>query len=133
MKKSCGRLSNETLCWDCQNATRCSWADGIPVKGWEATPTIVYDRDGDFNSYIVTKCPLFKEDTKRSVTTAEIAEITGKSHGVIIYSFRAGRGGTAFVRRWLEEKGYKLRVFEIANKNGVIKREFIIDKLPSQK
>ena len=33
---------NETLCWKCDNCTdgsKCEWALGRPVKGWEATPT----------------------------------------------------------------------------------------------
>ena len=125
-------MKEETLCFSCQNCTRCSWADGIPVKGWTATPTVVCDCDGNFNSFLVEKCPLFKEDTKREVTVAEIARILGKTHGTVVNALRT-RGGVIFVRGWLREKGYKFLVFENVQENGRVKREFIIDKLPPLK
>ena len=71
-----------TLCWCCANATNdgCSWsAHFIPVKGWEATPTIIKEgthtytsvKDGQMEvternqqSYNVHSCPQFIEDCK---------------------------------------------------------------------
>lgn len=49
------------ICWDCQNAYgRCSWSRCyMPVKGWEANPTKVIDKDGDFYSYDIKVCPEF--------------------------------------------------------------------------
>ena len=122
----------ETLCWGCQNCTRCSWADGIPVKGWEATPTILRDCDGDFSSYLVTKCPLYKEDTKKYVTTDDIAKVLGKTKATVSNALRT-RGGTIFLRGWLKEKGYKLQVFDAECKSGKVRRRFLIDKLPPRK
>lgn len=131
MKRGVIGTTEETLCWKCANCTQCSWADGIPVKGWTATPTIVRDCDGDFRSYLVEKCPLFKEDTKKQVTIEEIARILGKPMGTVVHALRT-RGGTIFVRGWLKEKGYKLGVYKYVKKNGQERREFILDKLPQK-
>ena len=61
-----------TLCWKCERACGgCSWsADFVPVDGWEAIPTkIAADRgyyvEKEINSFIVTNCPLFKDDTAK--------------------------------------------------------------------
>lgn len=58
---------HETLCWDCQNVTKCSWKDRIPVKGWKAEPHIVNDEEGIIRTYRVIKCPNFLEDEIRGV------------------------------------------------------------------
>lgn len=123
--------TKETLCWTCRNCTRCSWADGIPVKGWTAKPTIVHDHDGDFNSYLVEECPQFKEDAKRQVTTQDMADILGKTFGEVARALRS-RGGIIFLRGWLREKGYKLSVYEVPLKNGKSVHEFIIRKITPQ-
>lgn len=62
------RREHETLCWDCQNATKCSWKDGIPVKGWNAEPRMVNDKEGIIRTYRVIDCPKFLEDEIRSVS-----------------------------------------------------------------
>ena len=121
----------ETLCWFCRNCTRCSWADGIPVKGWTATPTVVRDFNGDFNSYLVEKCPLFKEDTKETATMEDIARVLGKAHGTVVRALST-RGGTIFVRGWLKEKGYKLIINDIELSNGKVRKEFILKELPTE-
>jgi hypothetical protein len=63
-----------TLCWKCANACgKCSWSDGTftPVDGWTAVKTILHiapknERWGrDTESYHVTACPLFEDDTKQ--------------------------------------------------------------------
>lgn len=61
------RRKHETLCWDCQNATKCSWKDNIPVKGWKAKPHIVNDEEGKIRTYRVIECPNFLEDEIRGV------------------------------------------------------------------
>ena len=121
----------ETICWDCQNCTRCSWADGIPVKGWTATPTVIHDYEGYIDSFLVEKCPLFKQDDKKKVTIEEMARILGRGvNGVTRYA--SGKGGRIFLRSGLREKGYKLIVNEIVLKGGKTKHEFILKKLPSK-
>lgn len=128
----CCKKQQETICWDCQNSTRCSWADGIPVKGWTATPTVVHDYDGDYDSYMVTKCPLFQKDTKRRVFVEEMAVMLGKTSGQIIYAVRSA-GGREALQGWFEEIGYKLRINKIRNRDGREKHEYIIEKLPPSK
>lgn len=61
-----------TLCWKCEKACGgCSWsADFDPVKGWTAKRTIIKGDTNenchrDIESYIVFKCPLFKDDSEK--------------------------------------------------------------------
>lgn len=56
---------NETLCWSCQNVTKCCWKDKIPVKGWDAIPHTVDDEEGEIRTYRVIKCPNYLEDEIR--------------------------------------------------------------------
>lgn len=129
MGQECFEKQQETLCWDCQNCTRCSWADGIPVKGWTATPTVVRDYDGDYKSYIVTECPIFKKDDKREVFISEIGEILGKTKHQITRYLR-GRDGVAILNELLRKKGFVLYVFpRVEGEDGKARREFIIKKL----
>lgn len=125
---SCFEKEKETLCFSCQNCTRCSWADGIPVKGWEATPTIVHDCDGDFGSYNVTKCPIYKEDEKKEVTRGEIAQLLGVKHWRVV-DMLSTQGGIIFLRHFLKKKGYKFIISRVIMRNGKEKREFMIEKI----
>lgn len=63
--KSRGFKAN-SLCWQCKRAYGlCSWSDRfVPVKGWEAKPTIVKGsmKEPEIQSYDVKKCPLFIQD-----------------------------------------------------------------------
>lgn len=120
--------TKETLCWKCANYSRCSWADGIPVKGWKATPTIIHDCDGDYSSFFVEDCPLFKADKKEEVTTKIIAQVLGCTHGVVARALRA-RGSTVRLCRRIKEKGYKLRINIVPIKGGKEKREFILERI----
>ena len=61
-----------TLCWSCAKACGgCSWSDGTftPVPGWTATETRLKeqhgsrDADRSIQSFHVTECPLFEDDT----------------------------------------------------------------------
>jgi len=74
-----GRKEIESLCWDCKHAVPnfeklqgCSWsAFFIPVKGWDAIPTIInngYVGTNDkqillpkVKSYCVLHCPNFEK------------------------------------------------------------------------
>ena len=60
----------QTLCWDCANATGgCSWSqspDHVPVEGWTAIRRDLHNKYSDpVESYIVTACPEFKRDAVR--------------------------------------------------------------------
>lgn len=127
MKRNHFQREQETICWKCRNCTRCSWADGIPVKGWEATPTVVRDSDGDYNSYFVHKCPQFEPDTKEEVAVREIAAILGCSKTTIFKTLKAN-GGKAWLCAKLKGKGYKLYIGVVPTKSGEI-REYILEKI----
>ena len=117
----------ETLCWDCQNYARCSWADGVPVEGWSATPTKIYHSDGIIDSFLVKTCPMFKADTKRAVTTQELGDMLGFSRTHVARMIRT-RGGFLILRAKLREHGYKLysSIFPI---EGGERRDFCIEKI----
>jgi hypothetical protein len=125
-KKIGGTPRKDTLCWDCQNYSRCSWAVGIPVKGWKATPTKIVDEYGDniktVDSFLVEACPHFKHDKKRRVLFKDIAKIIGKSersaHRI------KERKGIGRIKDLLAEKGYKLHVCK-----GDILCEYFLEKI----
>lgn len=71
------KKQNETICWDCQNCTKCTWSRGVPVCGWEATPTKIAFGDKVIDSYCVLKCPFFKKTNTNRVTLNYLAKITG--------------------------------------------------------
>lgn len=100
----------ETICWDCQNYSRCSWNDGKPVKGWKATPAIIKDSGGDIHSYLVEDCPHFKRDKKSYATMDDISKIIGLSKQTIYREIRIL--GTGLLKHRLKEKGYKLYICE---------------------
>lgn len=56
-------MNKETLCWCCRNACgHCCWTNGsfTPVKGWNATPTVLKMSGRLIDSYTVHKCPLYE-------------------------------------------------------------------------
>lgn len=66
---------NETLCWKCDNCTdgsKCEWALGRPVKGWEATPTAYPDSGFITHSFMVTKCPKYVEARRYEMTLSQL-------------------------------------------------------------
>lgn len=121
-----GKQEKETLCWGCENYSRCSWADGIPVKGWKATPTEYIDKWGGVvrvvHSFLVEDCPQFVADKKRLTTAAEMGAILGKSASG--FRLLLKRKGFKFVAADLKEKGYKFSV----QKEGR-KRAFYLEKI----
>lgn len=118
----------ETLCWGCSNYARCSWADGIPVKGWTATPTIVHDQYGDYGSYKVEKCPQFAADKKVEAKIQDIAALLGVSC-TGVYRVLRKKNGVLRLRVMLREKGYKLYIGKVPLRNGKEKREYCIEPL----
>lgn len=70
--EGCVKNKPLTLCWRCAKACgRCSWSDGsfTPVEGWTAQETRLreqhwsMDADRSIQSFHVTACPLFEDDT----------------------------------------------------------------------
>ena len=117
-----GWNEKETLCWECQNYSRCSWSRGKPVKGWKATPTVIVNRNnyGDkahvTHSFLVEACPHFKPDKKRGVLFVEIAEILGKTERSA-YRLKQEKG-IGRIKDLLAEKGYKLHVCKGEEQNS---------------
>ena len=129
MKKGCVETHDkETLCWKCANYSRCSWCDGIPVKGWKATPTVVHDSDKDYNSFLVEDCPLFEADKKEETTTEGIAQVLGRTSRSVASALRRV-DSMARLCGALKEKGYKLHISIKPLKNGKKRREFILERL----
>ena len=114
-----GIPEKETICWNCKNYSRCSWANGIPVKGWKATPTKIENIIGGYlyitDSFLVEACPQFKADDKRIASMKELAGIVGISERYI-YTFIYNKGYGALINK-LKEKGYKLTVYKIDKKH----------------
>ena len=54
-------MKSDTICWKCGN-TMCSWANGIPVDGWTAKQYEYKIYTIKDKSYVVYRCPEFKED-----------------------------------------------------------------------
>lgn len=128
MTRGCIEIKEEeTLCWGCQNYARCSWADGVPVEGWDATPTKIYHSDGIIDSFFVHKCPLFKADVKREITAEGIGDIVGLSKAHVLRIVRT-KGGRALLRAKLRKKGYKLYIGKVPIEGGE-RREFCVEKI----
>lgn len=52
-------MEKETLCWYCEKYSNCSWSRKFkPIENWVAK----YSKTTD--SYIVLKCPQFKDDSR---------------------------------------------------------------------
>ena len=72
---------SKSLCATCFNYIDCPWhEDFTPRDDWEAYPTVIYDYNGNYESYCVTKCPDYKTRDKsfknfERVTVAEIAKV----------------------------------------------------------
>lgn len=52
-----------TLCWECSKGVReCQWMSDLkPIPGWIAEKTVIINgKRRGFQSYCVTKCPLFE-------------------------------------------------------------------------
>lgn len=127
-----GWREKETICWDCQNYSRCSWSRGTPVKGWKATPTKYKDVYGGGNdaiivrSFLVEECPHFKADRKQRTTIKEISGILGKSERSV-YRLISNKG-VHRLKDLLKEKGYILYTFKEPDDDGVTCRQYYLLK-----
>lgn len=80
---------SKQLCWNCKRTGGCKgvkpcpWALAFkPIKGWEATPTVIREKDGTkVESYDITECPLFIKDKEFS-TRKEALEMIGQTIGI---------------------------------------------------
>lgn len=107
-------MKKETLCWRCQNFSKCSWSRGVPVENWDAEPTVVQDwSDGvleEIHSYCVNSCPQFKSDIAGTQTNiVEMAKILDVSVRTL---FRELARSEARVKKAFEAKGYKLTIYK---------------------
>ena len=108
-------MEKETICWGCQNFSKCSWSRGIPVENWEAIPTKFKDTYShsdtiEQRSYCVLKCPQFKADKLQPTTIAELGKITKVSTRTMFRWLNSAEGSKRMLKR-LKKKGYLLRVF----------------------
>ena len=67
------KMSKETLCWTCQNFSKCSWSEGVPINGWKAKPTKVKNKNENgilthIDSFLVEKCPEYEKDKMYKTT-----------------------------------------------------------------
>ena len=52
-------IEEDQPCWTCSKACgKCSWSKNFEiVKGWDAEPIMVKDKEGDIRSYKIKRCP----------------------------------------------------------------------------
>lgn len=107
-------MKKETLCWRCQNFSKCSWSRGKPVKDWDAEPTVVQDYSSgvleEIHSYCVNSCPQFVSDVAGKETNGkEMAKILGISESTL---YRELKRSEISVQKMFKEKGYKLTIYK---------------------
>ena len=119
---------NETICWSCENCTRCSWSKGVPVEGWEATPTKIINNtiNGEpliTNSFCVHKCPHFKDDKLQKVSIKKLGSIINRG-AKSIYRLLEKKNGCAELKKLALERGYKLYIYD-----GSMFKVYYVEKL----
>lgn len=130
-------MEKETICWGCQNFSKCSWSKGVPVENWDATPTMVLNYDGKENlhiveSYCVNSCPQFKADAKQRTSVREIAKIIGK-YIRTVFRYLASKEKTLYLRELLKQKGYKLHICkEIQDDTGNCLRTYYLERVENE-
>ena len=97
----------ETICWTCQNFSKCSWSNGVPVRDWEAEKVMGWYGT---ESYIVKKCPEYKEDKQMPIQLAEIEKIIDLPEWKIRRCISNEK--QVQIKELLKQKGYKLYVYE---------------------
>lgn len=81
----------QTKCWECKNATKCSWAKGNPVENWNAIPTKIKEATINgvpilVDSYLVLDCPEF--DKIHFETKAQMLKRLAKEQGITTETIR---------------------------------------------
>ena len=120
-------MEKETLCWGCQNYSKCSWAKGVPVENWEAIPTIIENAtDNGINkidSFLVLNCPQYEADKLQKTSLIQICKIINISKNTIYKRKKHNeRLALKYVNDLLLQKGYKLHIYINITRDG--KREF---------
>lgn len=101
--------SEETLCWTCQNYSKCSWSKGIPVEGWKAKRVVrryLYEKDV---SYLVYKCPQYLEDEEKEISLKELSKLIGIEYHIA--SRRLIRTPNV-LKLIASTKGYELYIYD---------------------
>ena len=113
------KLHSDTLCWGCQNFSKCSWSRGVPIEGWDATPTIINEiHNGNVvntPSFCVHSCPQFVADKIRELRSEDVLEILGIKMTTFYTNMRMPKGREKILKE-LREKGYKLYKEELGIK-----------------
>lgn len=116
-------MSEKQLCWSCKLACgHCPWSSTFePVPGW----TAIKQRNG---TYEIKKCPLYKQDDKRSITVEQMGVMLGCTGRAV------SRRTSLYLKREFENLGYQLFV-ELVNRGVGSKpiRRFYIRKIKKQK
>lgn len=133
MDKGRKKAGKETICWGCQNFAKCSWARGVPVEGWDATPTkIRHCTNGNVeitSSYCVHSCPQFKADAKQRVSVKTIGDIVNKDKRTI-FRYLADKKKRLYLRELLRDKGYILHICkDICDDYGNALRSYYLEKV----
>ena len=114
---------SETICWRCQNFSKCSWSKGKPVDGWKATKTIIKNNLGytidEVQSYCVHECPQFVEDELLEIRLIDIAEILGLKS---MQTFRLARKRPNEIKARMLLKGYEFVYHDKRDKYFTYKR-----------
>lgn len=129
-------MEKATICWGCQNFSKCSWSRGVPVENWEATPTEIINRNGKFveieTSYCVHSCPQFKADTKQGATVRQIGDIVNKSMRTM-FRWLADKEKTKRLRKMLKDKGYILHICkEIYDDTGNCFKTYYLERVEDE-
>ena len=119
----------QTICWDCANFSKCSWANGKPVDGWEATPTIIKNVSSVglvsyTESFIVHSCPCYKDDMRRT-SILELSRMLGRNQSSLGEKLR-NKKGFEKVNEILEQMGYKLHLYKSTENK---KQEYYLEVL----
>lgn len=105
----------ETICWTCKNYAKCSWSRGVPVEGWDATPTICdfVIRDGEveraIESFCVHSCPCYEDEGKMLLSAKDLARFLGVNVKTV-YLRHEQPYGEYLLKAATEAKGYKLYI-----------------------
>lgn len=116
-----GKERYNSLCQTCFNFN-CNWHKYFtPVKGWEATPTLIEDGEPmPMESYEVKSCPKYIA-RKETCHKIEIAELAKKTHLTRAKCYRCLLDGT--YKKVFPKKVLECLIYDIHDKNFIIYEE----------
>lgn len=132
-------MKKETICWNCQNYSKCSWSIGIPVENWDATPTEYIDIQGKdhkphiVKGFCVNSCPQFKADPIQKCKVEEICKIIGFKK-CKFFDWVKVKSKLAIIQEILKEKGFKLHIYDkVCNDNEAkIIKQYYLEKVNNE-